>query len=539
LSQWGFSQVNWAKKVEQEAMKSLTCSKSVCYDEFLMNKITHPIDNIIPFQPEFRPELPTIEGNVDYQEFRRQLERIEEILMDGGIEKKFIQMSLKRWLQGDDKQPSGKQAQNFQLHSMRALRCNLARTLLGEDFRGMSCRIADSALLQRFCLVQRLEVVRVPSKSTLERYSKWLGIQEMKEIANHLLRAACGEMKEGKSGLDLEEPLEMGEYFLDTSCVKANIHFPVDWVLFRDAARTLIKAMILIRKHGLKHRMSEPRSFLKQMNRLSIQMTHARRRAESKKERKRVLRLMKRQLKVIAAHARRHRQLLDEKWSQSDLSRKQAEQILHRIDGILDLLPRAQKQAHERIIGERLVDNADKILSLYEREVRVIVRGKAGAEVEFGNTLVLGEQSDGVIIDWKLICEQAPADSRLLVESLQRVELAVGEKIKALATDRGFESQTNVERLNHDGIYNAICPRNSKELKARLGEPRFRRLQQRRAQTEARLAIFKNQFLGRPMRSKGFGHREKQIAWGVLAHNLWVIARLPVAAAEKSVRQAA
>jgi len=285
--------------------------------------------------------------------------------------------------------------------------------------------------------------------------------------------------------------------------------------------------------------MSEPQDFLKAMNRLTIQMTHARRHAESKKERKRVLRLMKRQVKVIAAHARRHRQRLDEEWQGSDFSRKQAEQILRRMDGILHLLPRAQKQAHERIIGERSVKNADKVLSLYEKEIRVIVRGKAGSEVEFGNTLVLGEQADGVIVDWKLICEQAPADSKLLVESIQRVESAVEKKIKSSAADRGFESLDNVQWLKGRGIYNAICPRDSQELKARLGEPRFRRLQQRRAQTEARLAIFKNQFLGKPMRSKGFGHRENQIAWGVLTHNLWVIARLSVAAEEKSLQKAA
>ena len=49
--------------------------------------------------------------------------------------------------------------------------------------------------------------------------------------------------------------------------------------------------------------------------------------------------------------------------------------------------------------------SADKILSFYEPDVHVIVRGKAGAE--FGNTLVLGEADDGVIVDWQLICEQA------------------------------------------------------------------------------------------------------------------------------------
>ena len=30
------------------------------------------------------------------------------------------------------------------------------------------------------------------------------------------------------------------------------------------------------------------------------------------------------------------------------------------------------------------------------------------------------------------------------------------------------------------------------------------------------------------MRSKGFVHRENRVAWAVLTHNLWVIARLPL-----------
>jgi hypothetical protein len=48
--------------------------------------------------------------------------------------------------------------------------------------------------------------------------------------------------------------------------------------------------------------------------------------------------------------------------------------------------------------------------------------------------------------------------------------------------------------------------------------------QHRRAQTEARIAIFKNEFLGRPMRSEGFENRALQVAWGLLTHNLWVLA---------------
>lgn len=511
----------------------------MCYDGHTPMKINPSIGNILPFQPELRPVLPTIEGNVDYQEFRRQMERMDEMLVQGGVECKAVELRLKRWMKERKGSVRANSVRIFQLHTMKALRCNHARTLLGEDFRGMSCRMADSALLQRFCLIERLDRIRVPSKSTLQRYGEWFSVEEMREINGYLLGAVCQEVREGRQALDLEEPLGIEEYFLDTSCVKANIHFPVDWVLLRDATRTLMKAVMVIRKHGLKHRMGAPQEFLKRMNGLSIQMTHTRRKAESRKERKRVLRLMKRQVNVVAAHALRHRQLLDEKWHESDLTRKQAEQILGRMDGVLQLLPAARKQAHERIIGERVVENADKILSLYEREIRVIVRGKAGADVEFGNTLVLGEQKDGVIVDWKLMEEQAPADSRLVIESIQRVEHTLGRKIGAATTDRGFESSNNVRWLKQRKIYNGICPKDPKELKSRLRSKKFCQLQKRRAQTEARVAIFKNQFLGKPMRSKGFGHREIQISWGVLAHNLWVIARLPRAAEEEFVKKAA
>lgn len=125
---------------------------------------------------------------------------------------------------------------------------------------------------------------------------------------------------------------------------------------------------------------------------------------------------------------------------------------------------------------------------------------------------------------------QAPADSRMISESLARFEKVFDGKLPgAVAGDRGFDSQTNRNLLKKEEIYNAICPRSVPELRERMKEDRFVELQRRRAQTEPRIAIFKNGFLGRPMRSKGFLNRENYVAWAVLAHNLWVIARLPVA----------
>ena len=491
---------------------------------------------IIPFPTDLRPRLPTIVGNVDYLTLCQRLAQIESLLQASGLEADFVEKALQDWLKPKPatRPPTARQQQQFQLRSRRALRCTILRTLLQEDYRGFSCALAGSPLYQWFCLVDALDEVRVPSKSELQRFAHWLETAQMRQIMERLLRAGM----DPADPLDLKEPVDLEEYFVDTTALKANVHFPVDWVLLRDATRTLMKALTLIRREGLKARMEPPAEFLRRINRLCIEMTHSRRQPESRKERKRILRGMKKLVKVVGRHARTHRDLLDQAWEKTDWTRRQAEQVLGRIDQVLELLPRAQKQAHERIIGERKVDNAEKILSLYEPNIQVLVRGKAGAEVEFGNKLLLGENRQGIILDFQTWPESAPADASVLLESLERVVVGLKKKMGAVGGDRGFASKANSVGLAEAEIFDSLCPRSPAALKERMKEPRFVRMQKRRSQTEGRISILQRGFLGRPMRAKGFAHRELAVAWGVLTHNLWMLARLKREKKEP-VRQAA
>jgi hypothetical protein len=477
---------------------------------------------IIPFPTELRPRLPTIVGNVDYLTLCQRLEQIDSLLQAGGLEADFVEQALQDWLAHASGRPSARQQQRYQLRSRRALRCTILRTLLQEDYRGFSCALAGSPLYQWFCLVDALDEVRVPSKSELQRFAHWLDAAQMRQMIERLLLAGM----DPAGPLDLTEPVDLEDYFVDTTALKANVHFPVDWILLRDATRTLMKAVTLIRREGLKTRMEPPAEFLRRINRLCIEMTHSRRKPESRKERKRVLRGMKKLVKVVGRHARKHRDLLDLEWEKTDWTRRQAEQVLGRIDQVLELLPRAQKQAHERIIGERKVANAEKILSLYEPEIQVLVRGKAGAEVEFGNKLLLGENRQGIILDYQLWPESVPADASVLVESLERVVVGLKRKMGAVGSDRGFASKANSGGLAWAEIFDGLCPKSPAALKERMKEPQFVRMQKRRSQTEARISILQRGFLGRPMRAKGFEHRELAVAWGVLTHNLWMLARL-------------
>ena len=147
-------------------------------------------------------------------------------------------------------------------------------------------------------------------------------------------------------------------------------------------------------------------------------------------------------------------------------------------------------------------------------------------EIEFGNKLLLVESVQGFIVDWELFKEKVPADSKTLQSSVERIEKGLKIQISKVVTDRGFESEDNQQFLKREEIYNGMCPKSSGVMKERMQDPVFAELQKRRSQTEARIGIFKNVFLGGRLRAKGFENRKRALAWAVLAHNLWVLVRM-------------
>jgi hypothetical protein len=502
-----------------------------------LSTTSSPTADILPFQLPLCPALPQVIGNKDYTDFEIQLERIDGLLRGSGVEALFVRLSLDA-LRAEDREAgvelTDAHIARHQEQSRLALRCEVLRELLMRPaYRVMSRRLAESALCRRFCGIGEIDRVQVPGKSRLQTYSTWLAPEAMRAVLDELLRSAGSEP--GAARMGLEARIELNLVLLDSTCLKANIHFPTDWVLLRDAVRTLMKATVLIRGRGICARMESPGSFLARMNKCCMAMAAAGRSPGSRKKKKAHLRQMKALAKTIAAHARRHRAALDERWAQTGWSRGQAQQILRRIDGILEQLPAAIKQAHERIIGERPVASADKILSLYEKDLHVIVRGKAGAEVEFGNTLLLGENLDGIIVDHALLRDTSPGDTRLLGESLARIEALRIGPVQGISTDRGFASRATSRLLGEKDIFDATCPRDPAELTRRhRDDALFAACQRRRAQTEARVGILKNNFLSGQPRARGYGRRAAAVDWAVLAHNLRVIARLPQAKALKA-----
>lgn len=493
---------------------------------------------ILPIQQQFDKDIPENFGSLDYRQERALLIEMDAMILASGLEELFIHYFLDLAyvdktiaLLGTGQSPRLTAAERQGIHTdaVMALRMSLLRKHLGLSLRKFSLALSHSDLYRWFCGINRFTLPSIPGKSKIGDLENSLPPHLVDEAERRLF----GALQDASAPM-LYEPLDFSQAYFDCTCMDVNIHYPIDWLLLRDATRTLMKAVFRIRKVGLMCRMPyDPSMFISKMNGLCMQMTHAKRKKGASKIRKAIFRKMKKLIKRVCGHAMSHLEQLEARWQSTTLSHGQVQQIIQNITGVTQQLAQGIQQAHERIIGERQVASKDKILSLYEGQVHVIVRRKAGAETEFGNTLYLAEQSDGVIIDWHLFSEQAPADSRMLKQSHQRIEERLDVKVKLMAGDRGFDSKDNRHYMENNDIFNAVCPRDPHVLVERLKEETFKQSQKRRSQTEARISILSHGFCGSPMKVKGFDHRLLHMGLSILTHNLWVLARLKMAQEKK------
>ena len=156
---------------------------------------------IVAFQEEFRQVLPNVEGNADYEQFRDSLERIAELIKLSKIEQRVMLEALRQHQEEDNRrrQARGKKPKELkakakvriQKMARQALRCGIARHLTGEAYRVFSCRLADSAVLQKFCLIDRLVAIQVPSKSQLQRYEGMFEEGFLREIISQVTGKAA------------------------------------------------------------------------------------------------------------------------------------------------------------------------------------------------------------------------------------------------------------------------------------------------------------------------------------------------------------
>ncbi len=473
-----------------------------------------------------------------YLAYRQELETIDDVLRRSGLDELMINDAIgsrRENCSDEDDFQSGLAA--FIRHCRSAFRICLLRSLKGgSSVRTLEISLADSPLEQWFCFIENFDQIKAPAKSTIDRCKNLFSADARQRAFDQLLQKAATaaenydpDIEAAVNLLGFELPSNLVEVWYDSTCHSPNIHFPVDWVQLGDCCRSLLKAVNCIRRHGIKNRM--PRgggdALLSALNQLLISLGNARRRKDSKKQRKAILRRLKKFAKRAERHARTHRELLEKHHGEkTNLSTAQAGEIIKRIDGVLDQLPQAIKQAHDRFIGERRIANQEKILSIYEPAVKVIKRGKSGAEVEYGNQLMIGENREGLITYYELY-EDVKSDSSRVEQLIEKTEKNIQAELELIVGDRGFSDRKGSKQLElaKPGLLNHVCPKSPVELEQTKKSPGFRENQKRRAQTEARIAILTNCYQRGRSLSKGLESQRVELDWVMLAHNLRLLAR--------------
>jgi len=202
-------------------------------------------DNVVSIQSWLRPALTPVLHNRDHRRLVDDLEKLNQALKSSGLENKAIEFALESLPEGT----SAKQLNRRAEFGIYALRAELLRQMLGAPgFEAFSVTLASSDLLSDFCRCRSIAGIRWTSKSSLHRASSLFCDEQLRTL--NTLLVECTGTASSAARLGLKGPEDLSVCLIDTTCLEANIHFPVDWLLLRDISITLLKAIKLIRNEG-------------------------------------------------------------------------------------------------------------------------------------------------------------------------------------------------------------------------------------------------------------------------------------------------
>jgi transposase, IS5 family len=202
------------------------------------------------------------------------------------------------------------------------------------------------------------------------------------------------------------------------------------------------------------------------------------------------------------------------------------------------VVPRVEpviRQTTRRVIHGESVPAGEKVVSVFEPHTAIIRKGKAGKPVEFGRVLWLGETEGGIMTQARLL-DGNPDAAAELVPSLDHHIQQFGRPPQLLAGDGKLATPTNEQTAQQRGVTQVVLPRPGRKAPTRLAHERqrwFRRGRNWRAGIEGRSSGLKRRHGLNRCRYHGTDGMERWVSWGVIVHNLRMIAQHQAAKAAR------
>jgi IS5 family transposase len=374
------------------------------------------------------------------------------------------------------------------------LRALIVKTVFGLSYERLEFHLRDSLTAQHFCRTEGCP----PSRSALQRAIKLLQPETL-EAVNRLI-----------IGKAVEDGVEdAGTVSLDSTAIDVKVRAPTDSGLLCDVVRGGTRLLNRAKQYAAD---IEFVNHSRLARRRHLAAHHARRKVARVPHYRRLLWAAKKVTNYLCTALERLVQV------------DGTEGLRRKITELLDLAGTIINQARRRVIHGESVPSAEKVVSIHQSDVDIII--KDNRRTHFGHKLFATAGESGLVLD--IFVERGnPSDAANTFRCVSRVRQATERLPDEVAADGGFASRDNLERLKELGVSN-VCFAKGRGLKVSemVSDARtYRRLRNFRSRIEATFSWLKRSFGLECCDWVGFESFRSYCWAATIAHNLMVLAR--------------
>jgi transposase, IS5 family len=368
------------------------------------------------------------------------------------------------------------------------LRAAIYMTIEKLSYRDLEKHMYDSKVCFHFL---RLEADRYYSFTVMQKFISAIKADKILYIINNI------------NTLTISEGIEDGKALsTDTTTIKTDVHYPTNNALIYDCIKTARRLLKKIKQEKSdQDRLDKMQRKAKELN---FKINNTKKDTQQQ--------LFFDYLTLLSMLIAESRETVKSYPSTPPVA--ELKQFITLFDQIFNVSFRHQIQSEK-------VPNADKLFSIFEPHTSILVKGER--EIEFGHKVLITRGKSNLILDHKVF-KNVPADSNLLLPSIDRIRQDYNVQPTDTSNDGGFVSKANIEGCQERGFLNVVFTKITKSLKNIAQSPEIeRQLKKWRGTTEAVISNLKRGFDLQRVLWHGFEKFCAKIAWGVLGYNLRVI----------------
>jgi len=392
------------------------------------------------------------------------------------------------------------------------LRMLIVKHLYGWSYEHTEQFVSDSLVLRQFC---RVYAERSPDDTTLIRWANLIKPGTLHDLLDHVLDLA--RQQKVTRGRKLR---------IDGTVVETNIHYPTDSSLLADGVRVLSRAIgrakqLLRDGTDLGQAAFRDRTRSAKWHAKRIEDAIRKRGEDADRARQTAYQHLIRITTATVDQAQRVAAALQEQATRS--TRKLAETLDHMLPHVVQVI----EQTTRRVLYGEQVGATEKIVSLFEPDTAIIRKDPRPGHTSFGRVIWLSEV-DGGLISRYAVLEGNPKEAEQLVPSVDHHLARFHKPPRLLAGDRGCHSARGERYAQEQGVKQVVIPKPGAKSAARrtYEAQRWFKIGRRwRAGIEGRISVLKRRYGLDRCRYHGDDGMERWVGWGVIAHDLRVIAQ--------------